>query len=147
MVMSDNIMHGETESLRKLVHSNVGLKRVSFPSLSDEQVLKLGIEQKLNWLSQNEDKRLPQTAATKMPTWRCLNDSELKLILYVTLKLPFAHKHLLFLPQGQPELVIGWWWLHWQNAYLRHTDEDKVQPQKSGCLIGAWVMEENKFTL
>ena len=82
-----------------------------------------------------------------MPTWRCLNDSELKLILYVILKLPFALKHLLFLPQGQPELAIGWWWLHWQNAYLRHTHEDKVQPQTSGCLIGAWAMEENKFTL
>lgn len=47
-VMSDDIMHGETESLRKLVPSNVGLKRESFLSLSDEQVLKLGIEQKLN---------------------------------------------------------------------------------------------------
>lgn len=31
-----DIMCGETESLRKLVPSNIGLKRESFPSLSDK---------------------------------------------------------------------------------------------------------------
>lgn len=39
-------MHGETERLRKLVYSNGSLKRESFQSLSDEQVLKLGTGQK-----------------------------------------------------------------------------------------------------
>lgn len=46
VVMSGDIMHEETERLRKLVYSNVSLKRESFPSLSDEQVLKLGMGQK-----------------------------------------------------------------------------------------------------
>lgn len=40
------VMSRETESLRKLVHSNTGLKGESFLSLSDEQVLKLQMGQK-----------------------------------------------------------------------------------------------------
>lgn len=46
VVMSGDIMHGETERLRKLVCSNASLKRELLPSLSDEQVLKLGVGQK-----------------------------------------------------------------------------------------------------
>lgn len=67
MVMSEDIMHGETERFRKLVHSNIGLKRESFLYLSDTQVLKLGIRQKLIGVPQMTTNGYPKLQQPKSP--------------------------------------------------------------------------------
>lgn len=67
MVMSEDMMHGETERVRKLVHSNIDLKRESFLYLSDTQMLKLGIRQKLIGIPKMTTNSHPKLQQPKSP--------------------------------------------------------------------------------